>query len=65
MKNMQLLRWKAIVVAESVGDYKGGKKKRGPRKDKRGLPTNHTRLTCPTKLRCWSKEDERCLEHVM
>lgn len=36
MKNMQLLRWKAIVVVESVGDYKGGKKKkRGPRKDKK------------------------------
>ena len=25
MKNIQLLRWKAIVLVESVDDYKGGK----------------------------------------
>ena len=36
MKNIQLLRWKAIVLVESVDDYKGGKKKkRGPRKNKK------------------------------
>lgn len=67
MKTIQLLKWEAIALVESKDDYKEERKKKredpGKIKKKGFLPT--TRPTCPTKLRCWSKEDERCLEQVM